>query len=267
MNGTIIVTPGQRLSVHTYVADDAGWQATSHLIELASQVILVDTPLTVGDGQEVLDYSANLGKPITRVYVSHAHPDHYAGIGLFDAPLYAVASVRETINTIGMQRIVNINNLTGGGELAVPDLKEIKHTVESGEEIIDGVRFSFEHVGSAEAADQLVIDLLDEGILVAQDLVFNRVHAFLAEQHFDDWSAALDEFEARGHSTVLAGHGKPGNRSLFEETRTYLSAARAALAVSSGAEDLNQRLDSLYPEHGGRGMQSVQNYFLFANKS
>ncbi|MGH2395150.1 MAG: hypothetical protein ACRDGH_16940 [Candidatus Limnocylindria bacterium] len=79
MQGTIAVTKGDKVTVHTYIAPESGWQATSHIIELANQLILFDTPLLPEHTDEVIEFAAGLGKPISRVYVSHGHPDHYAG--------------------------------------------------------------------------------------------------------------------------------------------------------------------------------------------
>jgi hypothetical protein len=69
MNGTITLTRGGQVTIHTYTAPEAGWRSASHLIELATQLILVDVPLTAADTREVLVHAAGLGKPITRIYI------------------------------------------------------------------------------------------------------------------------------------------------------------------------------------------------------
>ena len=101
MNGTLTVTRGDHVAIHTHTAAETGWRATSHVIELASQRILVDTPRLTAHTNEVLDHATELGKPITRAYISHAHPDHFACAGLIDAPAYAPASVARLINEAG----------------------------------------------------------------------------------------------------------------------------------------------------------------------
>jgi len=72
---------------------------TSNLIELPTQLILVDTPLLPDSTNEVLTYAKDLGKPTSRVYVSHGHPDHFAGAGLAGAPLYALPPWRRRSTT------------------------------------------------------------------------------------------------------------------------------------------------------------------------
>ena len=49
--------------------------ANGHLIELATQCVLVDAQLTPAYAREVLDTARGLGKPIARLYIPHAHPE------------------------------------------------------------------------------------------------------------------------------------------------------------------------------------------------
>jgi glyoxylase-like metal-dependent hydrolase (beta-lactamase superfamily II) len=60
------------------------------VIELASQVVLFDAPLTREYAREVLAVAESVGKPVTRLYVSHAHPDHFASAVTIGAPSYAL---------------------------------------------------------------------------------------------------------------------------------------------------------------------------------
>ena len=42
----------------------------------------------------MLAVAGGLGKPVTRLYISHAHPDHYASAALIAAPSYALGPVK-----------------------------------------------------------------------------------------------------------------------------------------------------------------------------
>lgn len=266
MEGTIAVTRGASVTVHTYTAPEAGWKATSHIIELPSQLILVDTPLLPAHASEVVNLAASLGKPISRVYVSHAHPDHYAGTGLVEAPGYALAPVMSAVNERGAAVLKGAYALTGHHDVDPVKPPAIDHAVTAGDEVIDGVRFSFEPVRNAESADQLTIALPGDSILIAQDVLYNHVHAFVAEQSFDGWADAITALEARPYDTILPGHGQPGDRRLYAATRAYLTAARTAIAAASGPADLTRRLADAYPGYGGLEMQPVQNYYLYPAK-
>ena len=79
MHGIVSVTPAGAATIHTYTAPETGWRVNSHVIELASQLVLFDAQLTPTYASEVVGVATALEKPVTRLYISHAHPDHFAG--------------------------------------------------------------------------------------------------------------------------------------------------------------------------------------------
>jgi glyoxylase-like metal-dependent hydrolase (beta-lactamase superfamily II) len=264
LEGTITVITAGRVNVHTYVAPERGWRATSHLIELPGQIVLFDMPLTLELGREVLNYATAIGKPVTRCYISHAHPDHFTGATLADVPTYALRSQKELIDRSGDLRIARAYALTPGHDGAEPPLaRPVDRVTEAGEEVIDGVRLSFQRVLDAETSEQLTIGLPEQGILIAQDVVYHRVHSFIGEQNFATWSMALDLLGSWPYHTVLPGHGLPGGRQLYAATRAYLATAAAEFAVAAGPGDLNRRLEAAYPTFGGCAMQGLQNFYLY----
>ena len=264
MEGTITVTTAGRANVHTYVAPERGWRASSHLIELPAQVVLFDLPLTLDLAREALDHATAIGKPITRCYISHAHPDHFTGATIADAPTYALRSQKELIDRSGDLRIARAYALTPGHEGAEPPLaRPVDCVAEPGEEVINGVRLSFQRVLDAETSEQLTIGLPEQGILLAQDVVYHQVHSFIGEQNFATWSMALDLLGSWPYHTVLPGHGLPGGRQLYAAARAYLATAAAEFAAAAGADDLNRRLEAAYPTFAGCAMQGLQNFYLY----
>lgn len=141
--------------------------------------------------------------------------------------------------------------------------RPVDHAVQPGEEVIDGVRFSFEAVADAETTEQLMIGLPDAAVLLAQDVAYNGVHLFIGEHAFDAWEATLTRLEARPYDVILPGHGRPGDRTIYDADHSYLAVARQAYAEASGPEDLNRRLEAAFPGYGGTAMQGLQNWYLF----
>src|SRR5215469_8937170 len=273
MQGTITVTPAGAATVHTYTAPETGWRANSHIIELASQVVLFDAPLTAEYAGEVLGVADGLGKPLTRLYISHAHPDHFAGAALIEVPSYALGPVKELIDRSGDVRIQRGYACTPGhADVPPPPSRPVDHAVDPrGEETLDGVRLRFEEVGQAETDAQLAIALPDAGVLITQDVLYNGVHLFLGEHAFDAWQAAISALEALPYETIIPGHGLPrgdglrDGRAIYAANREYLTVAAKAFADASGPSDLNQRLEQAFPSHGGTAMQGLQNFYLYRN--
>lgn len=267
MQGSVTVTQAGAARVHTYTAPELGWRVNSHLIELPSQIVLFDAQLTQSYASEVLDIASAIAKPITRLYISHAHPDHFVGASFIEAPSYALPSVKALIDESGDLRIERGYSNTPGHDGNPVRSRPVDHVVLPGEEVIDRVRFSFEAISDAETTEQLMIGLPESGVLLAQDLAYNQVHLFIGEHAFDAWKIALDALEARPYNVILPGHGLPGDRRIYEADRAYLDVARTAYAQAIGPEDLNRRLKEAFPDYGGTAMQGLQNFYLFPDRA
>src|SRR5262249_3311379 len=101
MTGSWAITPAPFGSIHTFTAPEHGWCVTSHVIELRSQLIVVDAQYTLSLAGEIVGYSNDLKKPISRLYITHYHPDHLLGATAFDAPAHALRVVADKIAAAG----------------------------------------------------------------------------------------------------------------------------------------------------------------------
>lgn len=131
-----------------------------------------------------------------------------------------------------------------------------------GTEVIDGVPFVFEAVSGGEAADELLIKLPAQGVLVAQDLVYNDVHLYLGNNDVIGWQQAVDALAAEsGYDTILAGHGLPTGPEVYEEVHRYLADARELLGEDG--EAYKKAIVDRYPSHVGTFIIDIANRSLF----
>lgn len=249
------------VTIHTYKAPEKGWRANTHVIELPSQLVVVDAQYTLPLAREVLEYTRKLVKPITRLYISHYHPDHLLGAATFPCPIYALPEVSAKIGAVG-DRVAK-EELAKIGDDIPTHAERPDRLVNPGSEMIDSIQFEFMMLQHAETDSALMIGLPDYGILIAQDFVYNRVHAFLGERALDDWSAALQHYRAHPYHRVFPGHGAPGGEELFDTMIHYLSTARGALSQSHDGDDLKSRLIAAFPDFSGRLLLDHQKRFLF----
>lgn len=54
--------------------------------------IVIDAQLNPVYADEAAAYARGLGKPLDRLIVTHAHPDHHNGAASFDAPVHVIAN-------------------------------------------------------------------------------------------------------------------------------------------------------------------------------
>ncbi len=255
MDGTIHLTEKNGVRIHTYVAPDVSVNVTSHVIETDSAVVVIDGQFLARFADEVVAYIAQLGKPIDRVIVTHAHPDHYAGAGRFGAPIHALPVVRDQILARG-----DVQDPTG----ATVAVTEVSPSVDivPGESVIDGVRYQFEAVVGGEAHDELVVKLPDHGVLIAQDLVYNHIHLFLGDNDIEGWQSAVRRLAGEsGYDTVLAGHGVPAGPEVYADVERYLADARELLGNDGDA--YKAAITARYPDYAGVFVIDIANRYLF----
>src|SRR5215470_9287834 len=261
MSGTWTVTGRGLPSIHTFTAPEEGWLVTSHVIELPSQLFVVDAQYTLPNAHEVVRYAAGLKKPPTRLYVTHYHPDHLLGAAAFEAPLFALASVADKIGVAG-DRVAREEHEKVEDQIPTTARQADSHIAE-GEEVIDGVRIEYRRLRRAETEDALVVALPDAGAVIVQDLVYNRAHLFLGEREFDGWRTALKQYRDLPYNIVLPGHGVPGGKTLYDETIVYLDFAEDALKASATAPEFKRRLLDRFPDYGCHKVLDHQLRFLF----
>jgi glyoxylase-like metal-dependent hydrolase (beta-lactamase superfamily II) len=265
MLGKLSLTQSQNLTVHTYTAPDDGWTVNSHIIELPSQLLVVDAQYKLPYAREVAAYAEQLAKPVTRLYLSHFHPDHILGAAAFSAPIYTLPEVKARIETAG--------DLIAGEERekhgdAIPARAERPdHIVEPGIETIDGETIDFIRLKDAETEHSLMIGLPKHSILITQDLMYNHVHVFVGEKAFANWAEALNETRRLHYKRFLPGHGDPGGHDLFDEMRDYLAVARKAYLDADNADEFKQRLIKDFPDYQGRMLLDHQARYLFPKTS
>jgi glyoxylase-like metal-dependent hydrolase (beta-lactamase superfamily II) len=84
----MFANPRTGATVHIYVAPPDGLFVTSHLVETEHELTVIDAQFRPEHAAEVKAYADSLNKPIARMIVTHAHPDHFVGAKTFgDIPI------------------------------------------------------------------------------------------------------------------------------------------------------------------------------------
>lgn len=260
--GVMTVIPLGNLKIHTYEAPETAVFVNSHILETEDRLIVVDTQLLRPHAEELRRYADSLNKPIDRVIVTHSHPDHWFGCEYFrDVPIHALAEVADQIGGGGkamIQAYAPIFSDAITETVVVPE-----HIVRPGTETVDGVTLAYEKADGAEAGVNLVIELPESRVLIAQDLVYNRVHVFLQQKEMDPWLAHLRRFQEKEYDFVLGGHGLPSNMQALADMAGYLEDAKSALAESNDVESLKKHLVGKYPYYRGEMLLDISGRYLY----
>jgi len=260
------VTQNKDVKVHTYMSPPAMFANTSHIIELKDELIVVDGQFFAPYALELKKFTDSIGKPVTRFYISHDHPDHYIGFGdaFPNVKVYALAETKASIEQTG-QSILEQRQAQFGPMIATK-LNKPSAIQQPGEETIGNVKFVFEKSLSNESTVSLVIKLPELGVYIAQDIVYNKIHLFI-EGDTKGWGNALRKImKEKSYKTVLSGHGKEGGSELLKDNLTYLAFANETILNSKNKEEFKAAIIKKYPEYGGEQLIDIYlNYYLKPN--
>ncbi len=257
------VTQNKDVKVHTYMSPAAMFANTSHIIELKNELIIVDGQFFAPYALELKKFTDSLGKPVTRFYISHDHPDHYIGFGdaFPNVKVYALAETKTSIEQTG-QGVLEQRQAQFGPMIATK-LNKPSIIQQPGEETIGNVKFIFEKSLNNEAAVSLVIKLPELGVYIAQDIVYNKIHLFI-EGNTKGWETSLNKIiNEKRYKTILAGHGKEGGIALLNENLKYLAFVNETIMKSKNKEEFKSAILKKYPEYGGEQLLDIYlNYYL-----
>ncbi|HET6953102.1 MAG TPA: MBL fold metallo-hydrolase [Acidimicrobiales bacterium] len=217
----------------------------SYLIHGPDGVVIVDGMLTVSDATSVRQAVATGGGAIAGVVVTHPHPDHYAGLGHLvgrdDLPVIATRAVDAIIRRDDEVKNAIVGPMMGAEWPATRPFPN--QVVEDGAQItLGGLTLTAEELGPGES-DLDTLWWLDAKTVFAGDVVYNGMHAYLADGRWADWLETLQRLEARlpDDVTLYIGHGAPGGKELLAGQRRYIETFVAAVdehadALLNGAD-------------------------------
>jgi glyoxylase-like metal-dependent hydrolase (beta-lactamase superfamily II) len=249
--------------VHTLTAPDAFLANSTHIIETEHALVLVDGQFVVPYATAFRQYADSLGKPIERLYLSHAHVDHFFGIGaaFTDVEVYAPAAtidvLREQGEAMRAERAAQYGPLVPG-QVVVP-----RHVVGPGIDAVDGVKYEIEVVSGAECDTQLLITLPDLGVTIAQDLIYSGAHLYVTADTLH-WAEVLHGLLGLSSSVFLAGHGPVADKAEVQRNIDYLATARQAYATATGPEQFKATMIAAYPGRTGTAILDIYVPRLFA---
>src|ERR1700732_3277271 len=123
----------QGFSIKVFTSPDDQFWANSVIIEGAREVMLVDGQLKKTSAEKVLQEIRETKKPLSIIYVTHEHADHFLGLEVFKEAyprvrIIANSAVVDRINKVYREKIVEVTRFCGhpmvAAERSIVDAEE-----------------------------------------------------------------------------------------------------------------------------------------------
>jgi glyoxylase-like metal-dependent hydrolase (beta-lactamase superfamily II) len=236
-------------------AGDQFW-ANSIIIEGTHEVMLVDAQLTKTNAEKVLQAIRATEKPLSIIYITHEHADHFLGLEVFKeayptARVLANSNVVDRINKVYQEKIDKWKGLLGSDAashvvvISKYDDNFIRFD-ESKIEILKNVQ------GDTDANTMLWLP--GQKALIAGDVLFNDMHVYTAETDVaarKRWLDSLQKIRELEPAVVIPGHSKVGAPidaiTAVAFTEKYLLIFEQELKKAKEPDDLIKAMKENFP--------------------
>jgi glyoxylase-like metal-dependent hydrolase (beta-lactamase superfamily II) len=236
-------------------SDDQFW-TNSIVIEGAHEVMLVDAQLTKTNAEKVLQEIKATKKPLSIIYITHEHADHFLGLEVFKdayptARILANSSVVDRINKVYQEKIDKWKGILGSAATS--------HTVAISKYDDNFIRFENLQIAilknnQGDTDDITMLWLPEQRTLIAGDVLFNDMHVYTAETYMSarkSWLNTLKRIKELKPAVVIPGHSKVGApidaTSAITFTEKYLLIFEEELKKAKEPDDLVKAMKERFP--------------------
>jgi glyoxylase-like metal-dependent hydrolase (beta-lactamase superfamily II) len=246
----------QAFAIKVVTSSDDHFWTNSVIIEGTHEVMLVDAQLTKTNAEKVLQQIQATKKPLSTIYITHEHADHFLGLEVFkDAyptvRILANSRVADRINNIYQAKIDQWKGILGSGATShvVPISKYDENFIQfenSRIEIIKSIQ--------GDTNENSMLWLPWQRTLIAGDVVFNDMHVYTAETDMSArarWLNSLNTIRELKPAVVIPGHSKSGvaldATSAVTFTERYLLIFDEELKKAKKPDDLIEAMKEQFP--------------------
>lgn len=246
----------QSLATKVFFSDEEGFEVASVIVTGKTDAVLIDAQWTLSSAHRVIVEILETGKKLTTIYLTHAHPDHYFGVGTIaqafpDARVVALPSEADMINAQFFGKMETWESVIGAHNVC----RQAVHVESLTEDYIEleGRRLEIISKVIGDMRYNTMVWIPSIKTLYASDVLFNQAHPFTCEitaEERQQWVREIDKIEAMGAEVIIPGHQRPGmqfDRSSLDFTRQYLLATEEELARTDTVGDFYCAMAERFP--------------------
>jgi len=244
------------LSTKVFFSDEKGFEVASVIVMGKNDAVLIDTQWTLSNAHRVIAEIAETGKHLKTIYVTHAHPDHYFGLGVIadafpSAQVTALAPVARTINHQFFGKLEHWEQVIGATNVC---RKTVNIEVLSQNYFeLEGQRIEIIPEVIGDMKYNTVVWIHSIKTLYGSDVLFNQAHPFTGEVTAEErkqWIRDIEGLEKMVAEVIIPGHQRPGmpfDSSCYAFMKDYLIATEEEIARSQDEANFYYAMIKRFP--------------------
>jgi glyoxylase-like metal-dependent hydrolase (beta-lactamase superfamily II) len=243
-------------SIKVFTSPDDQFWNNSVIVEGEHQVMLVDAQLTKTSAERLLQEIKETKKPLSIIYITHEHADHFLGLEVFREAyprvrIIANSAVVDRVNKVYPEKIDKWKKILGSGATS--------HVVAI--EKFDGNFIEFENAKievlkniQGDTDENTMLWIPGQRILISGDVLFNDMHVYTAETDTKargKWLNSLNKIRELKPSIVIPGHSKVGApldaSTAVDFTENYLLVFEEELKKAKDSDSLINAMKERFP--------------------
>lgn len=225
---------------------------TTNIIELPTQLVIIDFGLTVSGGEKALRYAKTLNKPKITCLLTHYHPDHFTGYEAWKNACTSTFALNETIAKVKEFFVESPNDF----QASAISFVNAASMIQPGVMMLDNVEFVLERVENIETDFFLFVVMTKQQAMFCGDIVTNNDHYYLADNHdLAPWLVFLYELKLLAYRNVFNGHGFPVDWSTdveYIKAVIYFDFVRNVASTYKTKEEYTSAIIDRFPNYGNR---------------
>ncbi len=219
--------------------DDQFWN-NSVIVEGEHQVMLVDAQLTKTSAERLLQEIKETKKPLSIIYITHEHADHFLGLEVFREAyprvrIIANSAVVDRVNKVYPEKIDKWKKILGSGATS---------------RVVAIEKFDANFIGFENVKIEILKNIQGD----TGDVLFNDMHVYTAETDTKargKWLNSLNKIRELKPSIVIPGHSKVGApldaSTAVDFTENYLLVFEEELKKAKDSDSLINAMKERFP--------------------
>jgi glyoxylase-like metal-dependent hydrolase (beta-lactamase superfamily II) len=245
-----------RFSIRVFTSPDDQFWTNSVIIEGEHEVMLVDAQLTKTNAERVLQEIKETKKPLSIIYITHEHADHFLGLEVFreaypKVRIIANSAVVDRINKVYQEKLDKWKKILGAAAtsrvIAIEKFDGNFIKFEGSEiEVLKNIQ--------GDTDENTMLWIPGQGILITGDVLFNDMHVYTAETDSTartKWLSSLNKIRELKPSVVIPGHSKVGApldaSTAVDFTENYLLVFEEELKRANNPDSLINAMKARFP--------------------